>query len=180
MIAVIYFLFTMIWCSLAFYMDMKFIKGAIAIAILFILCSCSKPKDLKYGLVSNVAVKSINLSGADVEATLPIENPNGYQVQVLSADLDILANDKVIAHITQTNPISLPGHSNNAYTIGAHISLANQGEVFAIMGMVNGQNNIDLLGTVRVKAAVFQKSVQIHKTGIQSYLKPIMDKIKLF
>jgi len=158
----------------------RFIKGAIGIAALFVLCGCGKPKDLKYGMVGNIAVKNISLTGVDVEATLPVENPNGYQVDIISADLDVLANNKVIAHIKQLYPVTLPGKSKGDYKIGANISLANQGEIFAIMGLLNGKNNIDLDGTVRVKAVVFQKSVHIHQTGIQSYLKPVIDKLKLF
>jgi LEA14-like dessication related protein len=164
-------------------MQMKltgYIKGVIAIAALAILCGCNKPKDLKYGMISNIAVKNISLSGVDVEGNLPVENPNGFPVNITGADLDILANDKIIAHVTQLYPITLPSKSKGDYKVGANISLANQGEMFAIMGLLNGKTNIDLDGTVRVRAVVFQKNVHIHETGIEKYLKPVVDKIKLF
>ena len=164
-------------------MDMKlnsFIKGSILIAALFIMASCGKPKDLKYGIISNVQVKSFSFTGVDVEATLPIENPNGYTINVQDADMNILSDDKVIAHVKQSYPVVLPGKTKGDYKIGAFISLVNKSEIMSIMNLINGKTNLNLDGTVKVRSSIFTKNIKVHETGIQNYLKPALDQMKLF
>jgi LEA14-like dessication related protein len=157
------------------------LKGIIFVSAIFILSSCGKPKDLKYGAITDVSVKNMSLSGVDVEATIPIENPNGYAINVQEALLDLSANNNVIAHITQSYPVSIAGKSKADYKFGATIKLANAGALMTLIGLMNNSNtNLNIDGTLKVKASLFTKNVQVHELGIQNYLKPVMDKIKPF
>ncbi|MEO6521685.1 MAG: LEA type 2 family protein [Mucilaginibacter sp.] len=158
-----------------------YIKGIVLISALFILSSCSKPKDLKYGAITDVSVKNMSLSSVDVEATIPIENPNGYAINVQEALLDLSANNNVIAHVTQSYPVTIAGKSKAEYKFGASIKLANAGALMSLIGLMNNSStNLNLDGTLKVKASLFTKNVQVHELGIQNYLKPVMDKIKPF
>lgn len=162
--------------------SINFIKGTLLLSALFILCSCGKPKDLKYGMITDVSVKNVSLSGVDVEATIPIENPNGYELKVDEAAMDLSMDDKVIAHILQSYPVTIAGKTKADYKVGASIKLANAGALMSIMSLVNGGGNktLNLDGTLKVKSFVFTKNVQVHQANIQNYLKPVMDKMKLF
>jgi LEA14-like dessication related protein len=158
-----------------------YIKGLVWLSAIVILSSCGKPKDLKYGAITDVSVKNLSLSGVDVEATIPIENPNGYAINVQEALMDLSANNNVIAHITQSYPVTIAGKSKTDYKFGASIKLANAGALMSLMSLMNNSNtNLNLDGTLKVKASLFTKNVQVHEIGIQSYLKPVLDKLKLF
>ena len=157
------------------------LKGIIFVLAIFILSSCSKPKDLKYGAITDVSVKNMSLSGVDVEAIIPIDNPNNYAINVQEALLDLSANNNVVAHVTQSYPVSIAGNSHGDYKFGATIKLANAGALMTLIGLMNNSNtSLSLDGTLKVKASLFTKNVQVHEVGIQNYLKPVMDKIKPF
>jgi LEA14-like dessication related protein len=123
----------------------------------------------------------MSLSGVDVEATIPIENPNGYAINVQEALMDLSANNNVIAHIKQQYPVSIAGKTKADYKFGATIKLANAGALMSLMGLMNNSNtNLNLDGTLKVKASLFTKNIEVHQTGIQSYLKPVFDKLHMF
>lgn len=163
------------------YTRINLIKGGLLLSALFVLCSCGKPKDLKYGMITDVSVKNLSLSGVDVEATIPVENPNGYELKVDEAALDLSMDNRVIAHILQAYPVTIAAKTKGDYKVGASIKLANAGALMSIMSLINGGNkNLNLDGSLKVKSFVFTKNVQVHQTNIQDYLKPVTDKMKLF
>ena|ERR1700748_338008 len=159
----------------------RLIKGTVLLSALFIMSSCSKPKDLKYGAITDVSIKNLSLSGVDVEATIPVENPNGYEINIYDANFDLAMNDKVIAHVTQLYPVTIAGKTRADYKVGASIKLANAGAIMSLMSLMhNSDTNLKLDGTLRAKSFVFTKTVQVHQSGIQNYLRPVIDKLKLF
>jgi LEA14-like dessication related protein len=158
------------------------IKTTAILSAILIMSSCSKPKDLKYGAITDVAIKNLSLSGVDVEATIPVENPNGYEIKVEDAALDLSMDDKVIAHVLQSYPVTIAGKTKGDYKVGASIRLANAGAIMSLMSLVNGggNKNLSLDGTLKAKSFVVTKTVQVHQTNIQNYLRPVIDKLKLF
>jgi LEA14-like dessication related protein len=157
------------------------LKGIAFLSIVLILSSCGKPKDLKYGAIADVSVKNLSLTGVDVEATIPIENPNGYAINVQEALLDLSADNNVVAHIKQLYPVTIAGKTKGDYKFGASIKLANAGALMSLMALMHNSNtNLNLDGTLKVKASIITKNVIVHQTGIQGYLKPVIDKMKLF
>lgn len=158
----------------------NFIKGSILLSALFILSGCGKPQDLKYGAITNVSLKNLSFTGVNVEGNIQIENPNSYSMKVKEAELDLLADDKVIAHITQTLPLTIAGNSKADYKVGAFIKLLNKSEIMGLYKLLRGNSNLNLNGTVKVKVFIFTKTCDVHETAIQSYLKPVMDQFKLF
>ncbi|RKR81315.1 late embryogenesis abundant protein [Mucilaginibacter gracilis] len=158
------------------------LKGTILITALVILAGCSKPKDLTYGAITDVSVKNLSLSGVDVEATIPVDNPNSYAITVQEANLDLMLDDKVIAHVLQSYPVTVAAKTKGDYKVGASIKLANAGAIMSLMSLMNNNTdrNLSLDGTLKAKSFVITKTVQVHQTNIQNYLKPVIDKLKLF
>src|SRR5476651_387125 len=113
---------------------LKYIKAIPALFIIALLASCGKPKDLNFGMVHNVTVKSITTGGITIEGILPIENPNGYRIKAQDADVSVTAGDKEIAHIKQNLPVTLPGNSKGEYTVNATISIGS-GSILSVMSV---------------------------------------------
>ncbi len=158
---------------------LKYIKAIPVLLIVAVFASCGKPKDLNFGLVHNVTVKSINTGGITIEGILPIENPNGYRIKAQNADVSILAGDKEIARIKQNLPVTLPGNSKGEYTINATISLGS-GNILSLMSIFNNNVDLNLIGTANISSFLVHRDVQIHQTSVQNYLKPIIGGLKLF
>jgi len=150
-------------------------------AALFLLSSCGKPKDLKIGEIHNVSVKSMNLSGIELQADVPVQNPNGYAITIKETDLNLLADDKIIAHVTQTSPpITLAGKSSADHTVTIRVDLLHPGEIPLIKAVFSGKSALNIDGTVKLSSFVFTKTVLVHQTNVQEYLKPIVNNFKLF
>jgi LEA14-like dessication related protein len=160
--------------------SLNLIKTSVLLSALFILTGCGKPQDLKYGTITNVTLKNLSFTGVNVEATVPVENPNGYSMRIKDAELDLIADDKVIAHITQSYPITIAGNSKADYRVGAFIKLTNLSEISGLYKLMRGNSNLNLDGTVKVKVFLFQRKVEVHEKAIQAYLKPVWDQMKLF
>ncbi|MBW4888249.1 LEA type 2 family protein [Mucilaginibacter sp. HMF5004] len=158
---------------------LKYIKAIPALVLIAALASCGQPKDLNFGLVHNVNVKSFTTGGITIEATLPIENPNGYRIKAQNADVSVLAGNKEIARIKQNLPVTLPGNSKGEYTINATISVGS-GSIMSLMSVFNSNADLNLNGTARISSFLVHRDVQIHQTGVQNYLKPIISGMKLF
>jgi LEA14-like dessication related protein len=158
---------------------LKYIKAVPALLIIALLASCGNPKDLNFGIIHNVTVKSITTGGITVEGILPIENPNGYRIKAKDADLALLAGDKEIAHIRQNLPVTMPGNSKGEYTINATISLGS-GNILSVMSIFNSNVDLNINGTANISSFLIHRDVQVHKTGVQNYLRPALNGLKLF
>jgi len=156
-----------------------YIKLLCMIALASALASCGKPKDLKIGDIHNVNVKSIGLSGIELEAVVPVQNPNSYSITAKEAEMDLLADNKIIAHISQTSaPVVIAGNSSADHTVSVKINLLHPGEIFSLSNLFSGKSALNIDGTVKLSSFVFTKTVIVHQTNVQEYFKPIMDGLK--
>lgn len=157
------------------------LSGFLIIAVLFVLSSCGKPKDLKIGEIHDVKVKSISLKGVELQGVVPVQNPNSYPITIKEADLNLSADNQIVAHITQTSPpVTLDGNSSADHTISVRIDLLHPGEITSMMNLFSGKSVLNLDGTVRLSSFVFTKNVVVHQTNVQEYLKPVINNFKLF
>ena len=157
----------------------KCIKTLPVLLLTILLFGCGKPKDLRFGLAHNVTVKSVTTAGISVQATLPIENPNGYRINAKDADFTLTADNREIARIKQDDPLVLPGNSKAEYTVNATISI-NSGSILSVMSLFNNNANLNIDGTINVSSFLVHRNVLVHQEGVQNYLKPIMGQMKLF
>jgi len=157
----------------------KYIKLLIIVAITVIISSCGKPKDLKIGDIHNVSVKSIGLTGIELEGIVPVQNLNGYNITAKEAEMDLLSDNKVIAHITQTSPpIVIQGNSSADHTVSVKINLLHPAEILSLSNLFSGKSALNIDGTIKLSSFVFTKTVVVHQTNVQEYFKPIIDGIK--
>jgi hypothetical protein len=159
----------------------KYIKLLSVVAFAAIFASCGKPKDLKIGNVHNINVKSIGLTGIELEAAIPVQNTNGYRITAKEAEMDLMSDNKVIAHITQTSPpIVIAGNSSVDHTVSVKINLLHPGEILALSNLFSGKSALNIDGTIKLSSFVFTKTVVVHETNVQEYFKIIADGAKLF
>lgn len=157
----------------------KYIKLLIIVAITAIISSCSKPKDLKIGDIHNVNVKSIGLTGIELEGVVPVQNLNSYNITAKEAEMDLMSDNKIIAHITQTSPpIVIQGNSSADHTVSVKINLLHPSEILSLSNLFSGKSALNIDGTIKLSSFVFTKTVVVHQTNVQEYFKPIMQGIK--
>ncbi|OCX50335.1 hypothetical protein BEL04_21345 [Mucilaginibacter sp. PPCGB 2223] len=158
----------------------KYIKLFILVAIAGMLSSCGKPKALKIGDIHNISVKSISLSGVELEAVVPVQNLNGYNITAKEAEMDVLADNRVVAHITQTSPpVVIQGNSSADHTVSVKINLLHPGEILSLSNLFSGKSALNVDGTIKLSSFVFSKTVVVHQTNVQEYFKPIFEGIRL-
>lgn len=157
------------------------IKLLTVAALAVIMSSCGKPKDLKIGDIHNINVKSIGLTGVELEAVVPVQNTNGYNITAKDAEMDLTADNKVIAHITQTSPpIVIQGNSSADHNVSIRINLLHPGEISSLSNLFSGKSALNVDGTIKLSSFVFTKTVVVHQTNVQEYFKLIADGAKLF
>ena len=158
-----------------------YIKLLAVVALTAVISSCGKPKDLKIGDIHNINVKSIGLTGVELEAVVPVQNTNGYNITAKEAEMDLTADNKVIAHITQTSPpMVIQGNSSADHTVSVKINLLHPGEITSLSNLFSGKSALNIDGTVKLSSFVFTKTVTVHQTNVQEYFKLITGGAKLF
>ncbi len=156
-----------------------YIKLFCALVLASALASCGKPKDLKIGDIHNVNVKSIGLTGIELEGVVPVQNLNGYNITAKEAEMDLMADNKVIAHITQTSPpIVIAGNSSADHTVSVKINLLHPGEILSLSNLFSGKSALNIDGTIKLSSFVFTKTVVVHQANVQEYFKAISNGIK--
>jgi LEA14-like dessication related protein len=157
------------------------IKLLTVAALAVIISSCGKPKDLKIGDIHNINVKSIGLTGVELEAVVPVQNTNGYNITAKDAEMDLTADNKVIAHITQTSPpIVIQGNSSADHNVSIRINLLHPGEISSLSNLFSGKSALNIDGTIKLSSFVFTKTVVVHQTNVQEYFKLMANGAKLF
>ena len=71
----------------------------------FLLFSCSGIEEIKVGNIRNIELKGINNNVIDVELTLPVENPNSFNVKLKDANLKVTNVETLVGTITQMDEI---------------------------------------------------------------------------
>lgn len=157
----------------------KYIKLLMVVAIVAIMSSCGKPKDLKIGDIHNINVKSIGLTGIELEAVVPVQNLNSYNITAKEAEMDLLSDNRIIAHITLTSPpIVIQGNSSADHTVAVKINLLHPGEMLSLSNLFSGKSALNIDGTIKLSSFVFTKTVVVHQTNVQEYFKLIADGVK--
>ena len=152
--------------------------GFVALAIF--ISSCGSPKPLKIGDVHNINVKSIGLTGIELEAIVPVQNTNHYNITANEAEMDILADNRVVAHVSQTSPpIVIKGNSSADHPVSVKISLLHPGEILSLSNIFSGKSAVNIDGTIKLSSFVFTKTVAVHQTNVQEYFKPIFEGIRI-
>lgn len=93
---------------------MRYTLAVLLIIIISILSSCSSLtlKEPTLERIENVEIKEMSKERIDMNANLVINNPNAVSIDLASANLEVLVDKVVIAHIKQTLDATMPAQSD--------------------------------------------------------------------
>ncbi len=91
---------------------------------LFISCNNLSLEEPSLERIEDVDIKEMNKDRIDMDALLIINNPNGIEVDLASADLEVLVDDIVIANIKQTVDATMPAKSEFKLPVNITLDLA--------------------------------------------------------
>ena len=87
------------------------------LALLFILSSCSKPKPPQYAGFQNFRIEKASVSNSILATDVKLYNPNGYNLQLKSADLEVYMNDKYLGRSVLDSLIVLPSKDTATFPL---------------------------------------------------------------
>jgi len=87
--------------------------------------ACTSFKALDVIDVSDIKVTKVSGDGAELEATLLIENPNGYKIKVTSIEAAILLNQKPAGKLSLSKKVTLQRKTATNYTFALTTKFSN-------------------------------------------------------
>ncbi|RYZ30462.1 MAG: hypothetical protein EOO10_02750 [Chitinophagaceae bacterium] len=87
---------------------MNTFKLLAGLVLLYTLSSCSKPKPPEYAGFENFRIEKASINNSILATDVKLYNPNGYNLQLKSANLEVYMNDKYLGRSTLDSLIILP------------------------------------------------------------------------
>jgi len=136
--------------------------------MLILMSSCREPKDLEFREFHNLTLEKLGFTGANLKVDLVYYNPNNFGLELNRTDLDIYVDSTFLGHSSQDLQVAIP--KRDIFTIPLKIELDMKNLLKnGIMGLLNKQVNVRLLGKVKVgKAGVF-KSFNVDYQTVQNF-----------
>ena len=140
----------------------------IILGSVILMTSCREPKDLEFREFNNLSLENIGFTGANLKVDLVYYNPNNFGLELNRTDLDIYVDSTFLGHSSQDLQVAIP--KRDIFTIPLKIELDMKNLLKnGIMGLLNKQVNVRLLGKVKVgKAGVF-KSFNVDYQTVQNF-----------
>jgi LEA14-like dessication related protein len=127
--------------------------------ILFAM-SCSQPEAPEYLGFQNVQVMKADAQQSVLSAELKFFNPNGFNMQLKKAEMDIYLNDKLANHYLLDSTINIP--AKDSFRVPVNLTLVWRNIMGnAMQSILNDQVKIKLDGHARVKKGGFGFRVPI-------------------
>lgn len=102
---------------------LKNINLYLSLALLtFSFIGCIQYKEVEVVEVSDIGVKSIGLTGIDVEVAMQIKNPNKYDISIVDSDLTLYTEGNKIGVAKVKEKVTLKKKSNKIYRFTIHTS----------------------------------------------------------
>jgi len=128
----------------------------------FLLFSCSGIEEIKVGNIRNIELKGINNNVIDVELTLPVENPNSFNVKLKDANLEVTNVETLIGTITQMDEIVISAKTTKDYTIHVKVTLVGRNiNLLSIYSLFNNKPDLRLSGTIKVRSSLYRGKIKI-------------------
>jgi len=128
----------------------------------FLLFSCSGIEEIKVGNIRNIELKGINNNVIDVELTLPVENPNSFNVKLKDANLEVTNVETLIGTITQMDEIVISAKTTKDYTIHVKVTLVGRNiNLISIYSLFNNKPDLRLSGTIKVRSSLYRGKIKI-------------------
>ena len=124
--------------------------------LLIFMSSCREPRELEFREFRNLSLEKLGFSEANLKVDLVYYNPNNFGLELNRTDLDIYIDSNYLGHSSQDLQVAIP--KRDVFTIPLKVDLDMKNLLKnGIIGLLNKQVNIRLLGKVKVgKGGVFK------------------------
>jgi LEA14-like dessication related protein len=137
------------------------------ISFLFV-ASCSKPLQPEYRGFDQVQISKIGANESVVSAKVKFYNPNNFPLQLKQADINLLLNDKQVAHSHLDSTINIPKLDSFYVPVSFSVKFAN---IFgsALLSLLSSKAKLNADGFIRIRKSGFAFSVPVHYENYLSY-----------
>lgn len=138
----------------------------LAIVLLVVLASCSKPLPPQYVGYANFRLEKASIENSIFASDIKLYNPNDYKLQLKSAALDVYFNDKFLGHSALDSLIILPAKDTAIFPLRMQASvkdiLSNSARL-----LMNPDVKIRITGSAKAGRGGFFINVPINYEGTQ-------------
>ena len=142
---------------------LKFLAGII---LVYALSSCSKPLPPQYVGYDNFRLEKASISNSILATDVKLYNPNNYNLQLKSADLEVYFNDKFLGRSTLDSLITLPAKDTAKFPLRMQASakdiLSNSAKL-----LMNPDVKIRITGNAKAGRGGIFVNVPINYEGMQ-------------
>lgn len=143
---------------------------------LFISCNNLTLEDPTLERIEDVDIKEMSKDRIDMDAHLVINNPNGVALDLASADLNVLVDDIVIAHIKQTLDATMPAKAEFKLPVKITMDLAKlyKNDPLAALGkglqiMSDKKLEVQFKGIIKAGKGVAKLTVNVDQLEIVKF-----------
>jgi LEA14-like dessication related protein len=139
------------------------LRITVVVSLVLAFNSCNDIQEIKVGNINEVEIKGIQGNMITIKATVPIENPNNFDVKLTEADLKVYMKNNEIGKVKQIDDILILGKTSKDYPITITVELTNIKEIMttALMAVSGGMHDVRLTGTVIAKSFIYKKKIKI-------------------
>lgn len=133
------------------------------IMILSLLTGCGIYKPVQVGEVSEIKLKQLSLSSISFLIKVPIENPNGYKLQIKESDLDISINGIELSNVSSPNEVIIGRKFKGELEFPIDVKLKGLGSgTMAVISIFKQRDaDLEITGYIKVKAFLLSKKIHI-------------------
>lgn len=114
---------------------------------------CIQYKEIEVVEVSDIGVKSIGLTGIDIEVAMQIKNPNKYDISIVDSDLTLFAEGNKVGVAKIKEKVTLKKKSNKIYRFTIHTSASDiMTSAMPVLMSYLGKDNLMLKVEGNIKA----------------------------
>jgi LEA14-like dessication related protein len=143
----------------------------ISIALIFtavliiLLAGCNFFKPVKIGKLKSFKINQISLQSVNLDITLPVKNPNYFQINVQKLDLDIQVNGMDIGSVAEERNFEIPARSDKELSLNLNLKLKNFfNSTIALMQVASQKEvRVGVKGKVQAKVLMVSKTVEINQ-----------------
>jgi len=145
---------------------MNSIKLLVSILLIYSLSSCSKPKPPQYVGYEHFRIEKAGIKNTILATDVKLYNPNGYNLQLKSANLDVYFNDKYLGNSSLDSLITLPAKDTATFPLRMQASamdiLSNGAKL-----LMNPDVRIKITGNAKAGRGGIFINVPINYEGVQ-------------
>lgn len=118
------------------------------LTVLALLAACATPKALEYRGVENIYIQGLSLEQSQIGLDIRFYNPNPYQLELKSGNIDIYINDHYLGNSSVQTLTVVPRENNFLLPLRLNASL--KGILQGALSLLTKQEvNVKLAGNIK-------------------------------